>query len=221
MNISYIDIFYFIFSFVLYIMCNIWLKMESVAVTCCTGELHAEPSTVIIRNCFIFRPLSTHTMTFRPNPQGLNPERNLWGFFQLCRHAVCLPLPTPRVPSELPRVGEDSQGPCTGSGPSIWVWKQDVHRLISAELESRLWVESSGPPEYWIPPSRHCYPLLAEHWGVRGNVTAMSTSLRTATFHINVNLFLSVFMRNTSSLGWRSQPFMPRDRVGQCAARWR
>lgn len=51
-------------------------------------------------------------VTFRPNPQGLNPQRYLWGFFWCCHHSVHLPLPAPRVPSELPRACEGSQWLC-------------------------------------------------------------------------------------------------------------
>lgn len=177
-----------------------------------------------MRDCFILGPLTIHIVTRRPNPQGLNPQRHLYWFFWCCWCAAHLPLPIPRVLSELPRECKGSQRPCTWGAlsavSSTWGWKQCGHRLTSAEH----WVPAMGdysrPPKDWIPPSGHCYPLhgRAPRGRRKGNWHAHIPE-DNYTLYQCTSVSISV-SGNTSSLGRRSQLFMPWDRAGEGAARW-
>lgn len=109
---------YMLFHFLICFICKVWLKVESVTGLCCIRELPCWSQHSGHEWLLCIRTLSTRILIFRPNPQGLNPHRHLWGFFWCCRHAVHLPLPTPRVPSELRRTCKGSQWPCTWDAPS-------------------------------------------------------------------------------------------------------
>lgn len=129
-----------------------------------------------MRDCFILGPLTIHIVTRRPNPQGLNPQRHLFWFFWCCWCAVQLPLPIPRVLSELPRACKGSQCPCTWGAlsavSSTWGWKQCGHRLTSAEHESQPWGTTQGPQRIEFLQVGTAILCMAEHPGAGGRQLA-------------------------------------------------
>lgn len=185
--------------------------MESGTGLCCIRELPCWSQHSGHEWLLCIRTLSTHILIFRPNPQGLNPHRHLWGFFWCCRHAVHLPLPTPRVPSELCRACKGSQWPCTWDAPSAI---GSSMRMGSPALkhESQPWGTPQAPQRIksiQVGTASLCWQS-----------TKQQEEKQLASKPVQVCFYLSFTSGNTCSLGRRLQPFRPWDRAGECAARW-